>query len=213
MTALQIIEAFQVFKVDFLFSGSLAANLNGILIDDPEIEVIIPQSLDQFKKAEKALMKLGFENTLPVGADELFHFLDQFKSQKNMKFWTFQSPKSKFQKIMIRLGAEPGYFQPLEVVIKGRSLRFLKIEDLKDLGLRIPSDTPQVSKVTPEFLIQRLENLRFYLQLEEKKELGKSKLISMKIQEPLLDAFKEKAQVLGVPYQTQIKILMKDWLK
>ncbi len=213
MTALQIAEAFQVFKVEFIFSGSLAANLNGVLLDDPEIEVIIPQSLEQFKKAEKALLKLGYENTLPVGADELFHFLDQFKSEKNMKFWTFQSPKSKSQKIMIRLGAEPGYFQPLEVIIKTRSLRFLKIEDLKDLGLRIPSDTPAVSKVSPEFLIQRLENLRFYLQLDEKKELGKSKLISMKIPQPLLEAFREKSQVMGVPYQTQIKVLMKDWLK
>jgi predicted DNA binding CopG/RHH family protein len=213
MTALQIHDAFQVFKVDFIFGGAIAANLSGVLIDDPEIEIIIPQTLDNFKKAEKALLKLGFENTLPVGSDELFHFLDQFRHQKNMKFWTFQSPKSKSQKVIIRLGAEPGYFQPLEVKVKDRSLRFLKIEDLKELGLRIPSQTPQVSQVSAEFLMQRLENLRFYLQLEEKKELGKSKLISMKVPEPLLDAFKEKSQVLGVPYQTQIKILMKDWLK
>lgn len=213
MNTLQIIDAFQAFKVEFIFAGSLASNLNGVLLDDPEVEVLIPQTLDQFKKIEKALMKLGFENTLPVGAEELFHFLDQYRTQKNMKFWTFQSPKTRSHRVLIRLGAEPGYFQPLEISLKGRSLRYLKIEDLKDLGLRIPSDTPQVSKVTPEFLLQRLENLRFYLHLEEKKELGKSKLISMKVPEPLLDAFKEKSQVLGVPYQTQIKILMKDWLK
>lgn len=213
MTAVQIAEAFQAFKVHFIFSGSLAANLNGVLIDDPEIEVIIPQTLEQFKKAEKALLKLGYENTLPVGSDELFHFLELFKKEKNLKFWTFQSSKSRSAKVLVRLGAEPEYFQPMEVAIKDRSLRFLKLEDLKDLGLRIPSDTPMVTKVNSEFLLQRLENLRFYLQLDEKKELGKSKLISMKIQEPLLEAFREKSQVLGVPYQTQIKILMKDWLK
>lgn len=213
MTALKISEAFQVFKVEFIFGGSIAANLNGVLLDDPEIEVIIPQSLEQFKKAEKALMKLGFENTLPVGSEELFHFLEKFKTEKNMKFWTFQSPQAKAQKIMIRLGAEPGYFQPMEVLVHGRSLRFLKLEDLKELGLRVPMDTPLVSKVTADFLLQRLENLRFYLQLEEKKELGKSKLISMKVPEPLLEAFREKSQVLGVPYQTQIKNLMKEWLK
>jgi predicted DNA binding CopG/RHH family protein len=213
MTALQITEAFQIFKVDFVFSGSLAANLSGVLLDDPEIEVIIPQSLDQFKKAEKALQKLGFENTLPVGADELFHFLEKFKTEKGLKFWTFKNPKTKSQKIKIRLGAEPGFFQPLEVSVKTFLLRFLKVEDLKELGLRIPADAPEVSNVTPAFLLQRLENLRFYLQMEEKKELGKSKLISMKVPKPLLESFREKSQVLGVPYQTQIKILMKDWLK
>ncbi len=213
MTALQIAEAFHNFKVEFIFSGTIAANLCGVLLDDPEIEVIIPQSLEHFKKAEKALLRIGYENTLPIGAEELFHFLDKFKSEKNMKFWTFQSPSSKSHKMMIRLGVEPEYFQPHEVLIKNRSLKFLKIEDLKELGLRIPHDTPRVTKVTPEFLLQRLENLRFYLQLEEKKELGKSKLISMKIPQPLLEAFREKSQVLGVPYQTQIKVLMKDWLK
>ncbi len=212
MTVLHVAEAFQNFRVDFVFSGAVAANLNGVLIDDPEIEVLIPQSLDQFKKVEKALQKVGYENTLPVGADELFHFLDQFKKQKNMKSWVFQNPKAKSQKVLIRLTAEPQYFQPFEINIKNINLRYLKTEDLKELGLKIPADIPKVTKVTPEFLLQRLENLRFYLHLEERKELGKSKLISMKIPQPLLDAFKEKSQVLGVPYQTQIKALMKDWL-
>lgn len=213
MTILKIIDACQAFKVSFIFSGSLAANLNGILLDDPEIEILIPNTLDQFKKAEKALQKIGFENMLPVGADELFHFLEQYKKQKNLKFWTFQNPKSKNEKIQIRLGAEPAFFQPLEIVVKGKVLQYLKIEDVKNFGLKMTAETPQVENVNHEFLLQRLENLRFYQQLEEKKELGKSKLISMKVPEPLLEAFKQKSQVLGVPYQTQIKVLMKDWLK
>lgn len=213
MTVLKIIEAFQAFKVEFLFSGSLAANLNGVLVDDPTIELITPNTLDQFKKVEKALVKLGYENTLPVGADELFHFLEAFKKQKNLKHWIFQNPKSKNEKVMIRLGAEPGMFQPLEISVKGKTLQFLRIEDVKELGLKVDVDTPEVKNVDSSFLLQRLENLRFYQQLEEKRELGKSKLISMKVPEPLLEAFKQKSQVLGVPYQTQIKVLMKDWLK
>jgi predicted DNA binding CopG/RHH family protein len=40
---------------------------------------------------------------------------------------------------------------------------------------------------------------------------SKSRLISLKVPEPLLASFKIKAQLCGVPYQTQIKRLMKDW--
>ncbi len=40
-----------------------------------------------------------------------------------------------------------------------------------------------------------------------------SRLISMKVPEDLLDAFKWRARLLGVPYQAQIKRLMADWLK
>ena len=42
---------------------------------------------------------------------------------------------------------------------------------------------------------------------------GKSQLISIKIPEDLLSAFKAKARLCNVPYQTQIKKLMTRWLK
>ena len=39
-----------------------------------------------------------------------------------------------------------------------------------------------------------------------------SKLISLKVPEPLLNSFKQKAKLEGVAYQTQIKKLMKNWV-
>ena len=42
---------------------------------------------------------------------------------------------------------------------------------------------------------------------------AKSRLISMKVPEPLLEAFKTKARLTGIPYQTQIKRLMNAWLE
>ncbi len=41
----------------------------------------------------------------------------------------------------------------------------------------------------------------------------RSRLISLKVSEPLLAAFKAKARLHKVPYQTQIKNLMQAWLK
>lgn len=39
-----------------------------------------------------------------------------------------------------------------------------------------------------------------------------SRLISIKVPEDLLEAFKAKARLEGTPYQTQIKELMRNWL-
>ena len=41
---------------------------------------------------------------------------------------------------------------------------------------------------------------------------ARSRLISLKVPEPLLAAFKIQARLRGVPYQTQIKVLMRRWL-
>ena len=45
------------------------------------------------------------------------------------------------------------------------------------------------------------------------KKRSASRLISMKVPEDLLAAFRAKARLHNVPYQTQIKKLMTSWLK
>ena len=40
----------------------------------------------------------------------------------------------------------------------------------------------------------------------------KSRLISLRLPDPLLAAFRTRAALAGVPYQTQIKRLMSAWL-
>ena len=47
---------------------------------------------------------------------------------------------------------------------------------------------------------------------EQGKRKPKSKLISLKVPEDLLNVFKTKAALTNTPYQTQIKVLMKEWL-
>jgi predicted DNA binding CopG/RHH family protein len=61
--------------------------------------------------------------------------------------------------------------------------------------------------VTP--IVQFLEDFRNML---DPRARHKSKLISIKIPEPMLAAFKYKASQAKIPYQTMIKTLMAEWL-
>jgi predicted DNA binding CopG/RHH family protein len=40
----------------------------------------------------------------------------------------------------------------------------------------------------------------------------RSRLISLKVPEDLLQAFRQRAELAGVPYQAQIKRLMRKWV-
>ena len=59
---------------------------------------------------------------------------------------------------------------------------------------------------------QVLRFLEDYRALHLPREKQRSRLISLKLSEPLLRAFKDRAQLSGVPYQSQIKALMRQWL-
>jgi len=61
--------------------------------------------------------------------------------------------------------------------------------------------------------IQVLQFLEDFRELQGSSRPVKSKLISIKIPEDLLESFKAKAQNKGRPYQTIIKELMREWLK
>ncbi len=66
----------------------------------------------------------------------------------------------------------------------------------------------QCRTATPEQVLTFLEN---YRQMQGGED--KSKLISIKVPESLLSAFRQKCELHGLKYQTQIKQLMRDWLE
>jgi predicted DNA binding CopG/RHH family protein len=63
--------------------------------------------------------------------------------------------------------------------------------------------------MTPDQILQFLEEFR---QLHGAESRSRSKLISIKVPENLLSAFKARAALKGTPYQTQIKVLMRAWV-
>ncbi len=63
-------------------------------------------------------------------------------------------------------------------------------------------------ELSSDEILQFLEDFRNL----HSERFEKCQLISMKIEPSLLSAFKRKCELLGTPYQTQIKKLMKDWL-
>lgn len=64
-------------------------------------------------------------------------------------------------------------------------------------------------KLTPHEIIQFLDDYRKIISSSER---SRSKLISIKIPESLLNNFRFKAESQGKKYQTVIKELMKEWL-
>lgn len=67
-------------------------------------------------------------------------------------------------------------------------------------------------KLSYEEIIEFLEQCRL-LHEQTSENKSRSKLISMKVPEDLLSAFKTKCLLMGVPYQSQIKSIMRSWLR
>lgn len=79
---------------------------------------------------------------------------------------------------------------------------------MKALQLFSDEYLQQCQNMTPDQVVRFLDDFR---RLHGNRP-AKSKLISMKVPEDLLNTFKAKAKMSNMPYQTQIKVLMKEWV-
>ncbi len=66
----------------------------------------------------------------------------------------------------------------------------------------------RAKELTPDQILEFLEDF----QTLHSEKLEKCQLISLKVEPSLLRAFKTKCKLLGVPYQTEIKKLMRRFL-
>lgn len=65
-------------------------------------------------------------------------------------------------------------------------------------------------RLSPEQTLRFLEGFRL---MQASSRRAKSRLISVRVPEGVLDTFKAKAARAGVPYQTMLKRLMTRWLE
>jgi predicted DNA binding CopG/RHH family protein len=65
------------------------------------------------------------------------------------------------------------------------------------------------SKMSPEEICAFLEQYQEIITGKDRK----SKLISIRVPENLLEVFKKKAESVGVAYQSQIMRLMREWIR
>jgi len=66
----------------------------------------------------------------------------------------------------------------------------------------------QCKGASPEQVLEFLESYRLL-----QTPATSTKLISLKVAEPLLQAFRQRCELEGLKYQTQIKTLMREWLE
>jgi len=79
---------------------------------------------------------------------------------------------------------------------------------MKGLQKFTPEYLEQSRKMSPDAIVRFLDDFR---RLHAPK--ARSRLISMKVPEPLLAAFKSRCRVEGERYQTKIKALMAAWIE
>jgi len=79
-------------RLRYAVVGGYAVALHGAVRGTLDVDIAVPWTLPSLRKAEEAMTELGLVSRLPVGAEEVFRFRDEYVANRNLVAWNFYHP-------------------------------------------------------------------------------------------------------------------------
>ena len=97
----QLIDSLERHRVKYAIVGGYALALHGVVRGTVDVDMVLKISRTNYQNAEKALLELGLTSRLPVRADEVINFREEYILNRNMKAWNFTHPQNPVQTVDI----------------------------------------------------------------------------------------------------------------
>lgn len=94
-------QALDTAGVRYALVGGYAVALHGAVRGTVDVDLILRWDLRTLKAAEAALNSLGLVSRLPVDADSVFRFRDEYIRNRNLIAWNFYNPRDLTEQVDI----------------------------------------------------------------------------------------------------------------
>jgi hypothetical protein len=88
-------------KVPYAVVGGYAVALHGAMRGTVDVDVAIEWSLKNLQNTEKALKQLRLISLIPVTAETVFHFREEYIQNRNLIAWNFYDPSNPLNQVDI----------------------------------------------------------------------------------------------------------------
>ena len=102
MTSLErICEALRDAGVRYAIVGGHAVALHGAVRGTIDIDLVLHWTRKTLQQAEKALNDIGLESRLPIGAEDVYAFRNEYVENRNLIAWNFHNPDDPLEQVDI----------------------------------------------------------------------------------------------------------------
>ncbi len=88
-------------NVPYAVVGGYAVALHGATRGTVDVDVVIQWSLKNLQSAENVFKQMGLFSRIPVTAENIFHFRDEYIQNRNLIAWNFYHPSNPLQQVDI----------------------------------------------------------------------------------------------------------------
>ena len=137
----RVLSAFSEHKVPFAVVGGYAVVLHGVIRGTADIDLVVNHSKEVFERTEKALESIGFKSRLPLKANEVFEFRDEYIKNRNLIAWSFYNPSHPLEIVDIILTHDRKNLKVMHKTFQGKRLPVVEVTSL--IKMKQESGRPQ----------------------------------------------------------------------
>lgn len=125
-----VIRALDEHRVKYALVGGYAVALHGAIRGTVDVDIAIALNRATFKRAETALHEIGLESRLPVTAEEVFAFREEYIQNRNLKAWSFANPRNSLEVVDILITEDAKRINTVNKRAFGMIVKVAAIADL-----------------------------------------------------------------------------------
>jgi len=119
--------------VRYALVGGHAVALHGAVRGTVDVDIALAWNLKALQLAEKALTEIGLVSRLPVDANDVFQFRDEYVNNRNLIGWNFFNPANPGEQVDIVITYDLKGKRIRSIDTSGGSVRLLSRHDLIDM--------------------------------------------------------------------------------
>jgi hypothetical protein len=120
-------------RVRYVVVGGYAVALHGAIRGTLDIDVALRWTKGDLVKAEDALRKIGLVSRLPITAQDVFEYRDEYIQNRNLIAWNFHNPVNPSELLDVIINFDAKGKRAVYKRLSTTSIPVLNIRDLIDM--------------------------------------------------------------------------------
>jgi len=123
-------QTLQQSEIPFALVGGHAVALHGAVRGTVDIDLIILWQKKHLMKLEQTLTSMGLISRLPLTAEDIFNFRDEYIEKRHLIAWNFYNPADLSQQVDVLINYDLGNKPIKQLAMTGVKVPLLNINDL-----------------------------------------------------------------------------------
>lgn len=126
----RLIGALESRRVNYAIAGGYAVALHGAVRGTVDIDIVIRLTRKDFLAIEAALKDMGLQSRLPLKAEEVYEFREEYIKNRNLLAWNFINDYNPTESVDIILTEDLRKLRTKGIRAGRKTLRIVSIDDL-----------------------------------------------------------------------------------